>query len=384
MKWWKKISLIISAACTSLALPSCAEKEPVALTGSITGTVTNFKTGNALSGVTVEIVANANTGFSRQTGQTGDDGNFSFGDIEASSYKVSFSQSGYADNSKDVTVPVGQTVTCDAVLTIHPDFEITSDVLTAYYGKGGRVVIPEGVTSIGRSVFQDNLSLTSVLIPEGVNAIGEEVFSGCNNLATATLPNTLRTVGEHAFAYCHALTSITIPDGVTTIDNWAFSLAGFTSVAIPGSVGSIGYLAFSGSTNLTSIAVSADNPSYLSDNGVLFNKAKTLLVQCPAGKQGNYAIPSGVTDVEIGAFYGCSGLYSISIPQSVARVGDYAFNLCTALTLMTVEWTNPINVSYNIFSNISIEKITLRVPSGTKAAYQAANVWKNFGTIIEY
>jgi hypothetical protein len=85
--------------------------------GNIEGTVTDFVTRQAISGVMVDIVSNGNTAFVKQSRQTGNDGKFSFKDIRVGDYKLSFSCSGYAENNQDVRVSANQTVSSDITLT---------------------------------------------------------------------------------------------------------------------------------------------------------------------------------------------------------------------------------------------------------------------------
>ena len=143
------------------------------------------------------------------------------------------------------------------------------------------------------------------------------------------------SIGNYAFSYFPELTSVTIPDSVTNIGEGAFFLSGLTSVTIPDSVTSIGDYAFR--CEMTSIVVSENNPAYTSENGVLFNKEKTILIAYPAGNtRTEYMIPSGVTSIERLAFFSCSGLTSVTIPDSVTSIGIQAFSGCSGLTSVTI------------------------------------------------
>ena len=100
-----------------------------------------------------------------------------------------------------------------------------------------KVVIKDGVTSIGEYAFSGCSGLTSLTIPNSVTSIGKSAFSGCSGLTSVTIPNSVTSIGYSAFSYCSGLTSLTIPNSVTSIGYSAFSsCSGLTSITIPNSV----------------------------------------------------------------------------------------------------------------------------------------------------
>ena len=108
-----------------------------------------------------------------------------------------------------------------------------------------RIIIGDGVTTIGVNAFSDCDNLASVTIPNSVTTIGEEAFSLCSALTSVTIGNSVTTIGNNAFYNCSALTSVTIPNSVTKIGSSAFTYcSALTSVTIPNSVTEIGGRAF--------------------------------------------------------------------------------------------------------------------------------------------
>jgi len=175
--------------------------------------------------------------------------------------------------------------------------------ITGYTGPGGAVDIPGTINGLP------------------VTCIGEAAFSDCTNLTSVTIPNNVASIGYWMFNGCTSLTSVTIGNSLTTI----------------------GYGAFDSCTSLSVITVVANNPVYSSVDGVLFNKSQTALLLYPAGKAGSqYTIPNSVTNIGgesfvwPGAFYSCTSLTNIIIPNSVTSIGDGAFLGCTSLTSITI------------------------------------------------
>jgi len=125
---------------------------------------------------------------------------------------------------------------------------------------------------------------------------------------------------------------------VATIEFAAFQyLDSMTSVTIPASVTNIGDLAFSYCASLTAILVDAGNAVYCnSADGVLFNKSRTTLIQCPGGKAGSYTITNSVTTLGDAAFGACTGLTSVTIPDSVTDIRRSVFDACRNLSSVII------------------------------------------------
>ncbi|MBE6796825.1 MAG: hypothetical protein E7531_00580 [Ruminococcaceae bacterium] len=200
-------------------------------------------------------------------------------------------------------------------------------------------------STIPYGAFYNCKSLTSITIPDSVTSIGYRAFLNCTSLTNITIPNSVTSIGDLVFGGCTSLTSITIPDSVT----------------------SIGASAFSDCTSLTSIMVDLANKYYSSDEqGVLFNKDKTTLIQYPAGSDATkYVIPNSVTSISSSAFRNCTSLTSIIIPDSVTSIDSYAFRSCISLTSIIIP-DSVTSIGYSAFSDYtSLESITLPFVGGS-------------------
>ena len=199
------------------------------------------------------------------------------------------------------------------------------------------VSIPESMTSISANAFIGCQELTGVAIPNSVERIGEDAFSYCSAITDVTFGSGLKTIARGAFAGCNSITSITIPDNVERIDDAAFELCStLTTVTIGSGVTSIGTHVFNMCPSLTEIIVSAENPAYCSEEGVLFNKDKTTILKCVPSKTGDYVLPNSVTTIEIVSFMNCQGLTSLTLPDGLVSIGEGAFINCTSLTEITI------------------------------------------------
>ncbi|MBP5345525.1 MAG: leucine-rich repeat domain-containing protein [Bacteroidales bacterium] len=223
--------------------------------------------------------------------------------------------------------------------TVEVSFKGNSFSFQSYINdySSGKVVIPESVTYDG-TIYT-------------VASIGNYAFYSCAELTGVEIPNSVTSIDSRAFWNCTRLTAVEIPNSVTSIGDFAFyGCTGLTSIEIPNSVTLIGNHAFRGCTGLTSIE-----------------------------------IPNNVTRIGAYAFYECTNLRNIEIPTSVTSISVYAFYGCTGLTNVTVLSSTPVSISSSsgVFQNSPISNATLYVPKGSKAAYEAADYWKEFKEIVE-
>ncbi len=192
------------------------------------------------------------------------------------------------------------------------------------------------VTKIGKWAFQNCTSLTNIDIPSTVTSIDEEAFGGCTGLTSISIPEKVKSIEKNTFKNCTELTNISIPNGVQKIGYDAFyGCSKLASVSISESVTSIDNDAFRNCNSLVSFDVSSSNPSYLSENGVLFDKDKITLIKYPSSKvDTSYEIPEGVTTIIARSFQNCTNLEEITIPTSVTAIKSNAILGCSNLKLV--------------------------------------------------
>lgn len=167
-----------------------------------------------------------------------------------------------------------------------------------------------------------NNSVSDVVIPSEIEGLPVTAISvGAFYLSAITsieIPNTVTSIGEMAFLGCTSLKSVKLSTGVAKIDKNAFGSC----------------------SALQEIQVAKDNPNFSSLNGVLYSKKQDTLIIYPAAKtDAAYTIPSGVTSVAMYAFSENPYLETLTIPNSLIKVGDSAFYNCKNLRAVSYNGT---------------------------------------------
>lgn len=199
------------------------------------------------------------------------------------------------------------------------------------------VELPASVTTIGNYAFMNCSKLKSASISGSVATLGTSVFAECGSLETVSLPESLTSIGKTAFLNCRMLSDVTIGENVSTIGARAFyGCDGLENVSIPKSVTSIGSEAFSDCKSICSFEVDGENENYASEDGVLFNKDKTILIIYPPVKDDiDYKVPDSVTDLALSAFYNNQSIESVTLGHNVLTIGDTCFKGCINLSELT-------------------------------------------------
>ena len=182
------------------------------------------------------------------------------------------------------------------------------------------ITIPSGTTTLNLSGCS---SLTSLEVPDSVTTLN---LSGCSGLMSFEIPKEVITLN---LSGCSGLTSLTVSNSMTSLD--LTNCSNLRSIIIPDSVTSIDADAFLGCYSLTDFTVCGGNTRYESVDGILYDKQEGRIVCIPSKIQGAITIPNYVTNIGRGAFDGHDGLTSITLPNSIVSIDDYAFTGCTSI-----------------------------------------------------
>ena len=176
-------------------------------------------------------------------------------------------------------------------------------------GKKGTVVISKEITDIKESALLGCLRISKVKVEKGNNHycsrdgilytkdMSRFIFSPTEikgEKGIITIPEGVVSISEGAFFWCDNITRITVPESVTSIGDYSFDCG-----------------------NLVAIDVSNNNRFFSSDDGILFNKDKTEIIRCPAGKKGDVVIPESVEKIGKGAFENCENISSSEPSASI-------------------------------------------------------------------
>lgn len=263
------------------------------------------------------------------------------------------------------------------ITTLEIPTSVTSIGNHAFYCCNGLTSIdfPSNLSSIGDWAFSNCSGLTSVDLPSCITKMGEYVFNNCENLSNVNLPSGITTISTGAFSYCSNLKYIELPAGITSIGDDAFvNCSNLQNINLPSGITTIGSGVFWDCSNLTNVIL----PSVLTSIGDI------AFVNC--SNLANVTLSSNITSIGRSAFSDCKSLKNLTISKDVTSIKDIRFNNDyeeLELESVYVAWQNPIEAG-SFFNRIKISNCTLYVPQGTKEAYANADVWKDFGNIIEY
>ena len=164
-----------------------------------------------------------------------------------------------------------------------------------------KLVVEDGITSIGNDAFSDCESLVSAELAEGITSIGDGTFTACRDLEKINIPNSVTSIGYDAFYSCWALTSLELPSGLSKLESSAVSFTAIKELTVPHGVKVVDSYLAAYNDNLTTVT-----------------------------------LEEGVEEIWHRAFWRCEKLNNITIPRSVKKIEGEAFLECTSLKSVTI------------------------------------------------
>lgn len=278
-----------------------------------------------------------------------------------------------------ITIEEGAFLDCSAFIIVDPANPTYASIdgvlynkdkteLISYPNKAGEFKIPNTVTKIKKSAFENRKALNKITIPNTVSLIEEEAFQGCTSLKEINLPPSVSSIGSNTFKNCSSLKRVKIPQGVESIGAWAFdSCLSLQSIKLPNTITQIEQNAFSNCSSLKEIklpplvnSIKANTFAYCTNlirinfhdnNSVNKNTVKQIDTQafsnCIALKK--ISLPSSLENLGWGVFENCTSLKTITIPDSISEL-DATFYGCSSLKTVKLP-RNLSNIEDKTFEN---------------------------------
>lgn len=228
------------------------------------------------------------------------------------------------------------------------------------------ITLPETVTSINSGAFEGCASLKGIKIPENVTYIGSSAFSGCISLKEINIPQQLKEINNDVFSNCRSLEKIDFVN-ITYIGQSSFeNCKALKEIYIPQYIKYIYDNAFIGCSGIEKITVSSKNNVYHSfQNCFISTVNKKLIFGCK-----NSIIPDNGSVNKIGsyAFYGCTDLEKITLPDKINEIGEYAFAYCKNLTDLIVK--SDVNCPYGWYNTVFSENIKMTI-----TCFENSDLW---------
>lgn len=219
-----------------------------------------------------------------------------------------------------------------------------SDLTFTLQSDGTYSVKAAKIDSLAGAQVKGDLIIPAIYNGKPVTVIEDRAFYQARFLTSVTIPNSIKRIGYSAFNKC-GIKSLTIPNSVTYIGNGAFENTPITSITIPNSVTYVGNSAFNNCYKLTDITI-PDSVTYVGfdvvwqtpyydntdnwENGVLYI-GKHIIKANKSVISGDYEVKEGTLTIANSAFYGCSNITSVTIPNSIVSIQDDAFQNCSKL-----------------------------------------------------
>lgn len=276
----------------------------------------------------------------------------------------------------------GAQALCNVQVTSgYSEFTIEGTILKAYSGNAAVVVVPEEVTDIG-TVFMNNTYIQKVILPEGITQLANYAFYNCTNLAEINIPANVTTIGNYCFDYCGSLSTvifegtaltsignysfafttslkaIDLPEGLTTINTAAFNASGIEEIVMPSTLSVIGDGAFYYALALRSVTFNEGLENICREAFYGCSSLKEIIIPDSVTSISRYSVTSaGSTSSNYYTFAYCTSLERVVLGSNVTKIGKYAFYGCSSLK--EIEWGGVTALYGYAFAACGFEELTL-------------------------
>lgn len=276
----------------------------------------------------------------------------------------------------------GAQALCNVQVTSgYSEFTIEGTILKAYSGNAAVVVVPEEVTDIG-TVFMNNTYIQKVILPEGITQLANYAFYNCTNLAEINIPANVTTIGNYCFDYCGSLSTvifegtaltsignysfafttslkaIDLPEGLTTINTAAFNASGIEEIVMPSTLSVIGDGAFYYALALHSVTFNEGLENICREAFYGCSSLKEIIIPDSVTSISRYSVTSaGSTSSNYYTFAYCTSLERVVLGSNVTKIGKYTFYGCSSLK--EIEWGGVTALYGYAFAACGFEELTL-------------------------
>ena len=276
----------------------------------------------------------------------------------------------------------GAQALCNVQVTSgYSEFTIEGTILKAYSGNAAVVVVPEEVTDIG-TVFMNNTYIQKVILPEGITQLANYAFYNCTNLAEINIPANVTTIGNYCFDYCGSLSTvifegtaltsignysfafttylkaIDLPEGLTTINTAAFNASGIEKIVMPSTLSVIGDGAFYYALALRSVTFNEGLENICREAFYGCSSLKEIIIPDSVTSISRYSVTSaGSTSSNYYTFAYCTSLERVVLGSNVTKIGKYTFYGCSSLK--EIEWGGVTALYGYAFAACGFEELTL-------------------------
>ncbi|MBR5725799.1 MAG: leucine-rich repeat protein [Muribaculaceae bacterium] len=240
--------------------------------------------------------------------------------------------------------------------------------------------------SLAKELRVDNVPVTDLVVPEGVSSIGRYGFVGASTLNSVTIPASVKSVGLSAFKGCGGLTRVTANDlsswcginfanieanPLNVVHHLEVNGNEVTELVVPDDVEAIGDFAFATCEGIISVAT-GDHLKTIGNYA--FQKCKNL-VKVSVGDQ--------VSSIGEKAFNSCTSLTGVTLGRGVEHIGSKAFYSSMIINDITCKASvPPVVANKDAFSSGIYKKATVTVPMESLEAYASAGVWSEFDNVV--